>query len=491
MAFLNSSSDSISTPLVGGSTTEDSIQTQVFFKQLEEYQPRCNFALEDYTSFIGRAGVEEMRQLAKPLEGQGWVNVNSTFAGGGVAEMLRSVVPFVRLLGVDARWCAIRGSHEFFKVTKKFHDLLQGVEAPITLEEIFGAYLDNIDENASNTLIAADLVVVHDPQPAAMIMNASILGNVLWRCHLDTSNPNKTVWRFLLPYINHCDGAIFTMPEFVGPGLQIPVYQIMPCIDPLAEKNRDYSDHEALNILDPLFALHGVDPGRPIFAAISRYDIHKNQRRVLEAFRLLREQRKWDPRPYLMFVGNTATDDPEGGAVLSELKELAGDDPDVHFWVNVENNDQVVGALMRVACGFVHVSTREGFGLVVAEALWQGTPVIGSRIGGIKQQVVNGTNGFLVDPQDVQAMASHMARFLAEPDRAAAMGQRGREFVRENFLLPELVKRYLLLMHYYTGVSSDLPHFRHNSLSHREVAHAFGRRHPHLPAADEYRNGHG
>lgn len=491
MAFLNATSDSVAEPTVGGSSTTESVQDQQH-DPLEEYQPSCDFELEDYARFIGARGVEELRMLAKPLEGLGWVNVNSTFSGGGVAEMLRSAVPLAKLLGVDARWCTIRGNHEFFKVTKKFHNLLQGAGAPIELEEIFGAYLDTIDENASNTLIAADLVVVHDPQPAAMIMNASILGNVLWRCHIDTSMPDKTVWRFLLPYINHCDGAVFTMPEFVGPGLKVPVYQIMPCIDPLAEKNRDYTEQEALDILDPLFDVHGVDPGRPIFAAISRYDMHKNQRRVLEAFQLLRAQKKWPVAPYLIFLGNTATDDPDGAAVLAELKELAGDDPDVHFWVNVDNNDKVVGALMHIARAFVHVSTREGFGLVVSEALWQGTPVIGSRVGGIKQQVVDGENGYLVDPLDTQAMAAYMALFMEESDRATAMGQKGHEFVQDNFLLPELVKRYLTLMRYYSGVGSDLPHFRRNGLTHREVAHAFGRRHPHLPEfslMSEPRNG--
>ena len=480
MAFLNSTSDPlVESTFAGGSVTENSENHRLDL--LEEYQPNFDFELKDYSRFIGPQGVEELLELAKPLEGRGWVNVNSTFSGGGVAEMLRSAVPLARLLGVDAHWCTIRGSHEFFKVTKKFHDLLQGAGEPIELEELFGAYLDTIDENANNTMIAADLVVVHDPQPAAMVMAAPILGNVLWRCHIDTSMPDKTVWRFLLPYINHCDGAIFTMPEFVGPGLRIPVYQVMPCIDPLADKNHDYSDFEALEILNPLFNVHGVDPERPIFAAISRYDMHKNQRRVLEAFQLLRDQKTWPVQPYLIFVGNTATDDPDGAAVLADLKEIAGDDPDVHFWVNVENNDQVVGALMHVARAFVHVSTREGFGLVVSEALWQGTPVIGSRVGGIKQQVVDGENGYLVDPLDTQAMASCMARFLEESDRATAMGRKGREFVQDNFLLPDLVRRYLVLMRYYAGISSDLPHFRRNGLTHREVAHAFGRRHPHLP----------
>lgn len=478
MAFLNDTTQALEFPppeALNGNGRDEAVTG------LEEVRPEGAFGLADYEAVIGRSAMDELRRLAEPLAGHGWVNVNSTAMGGGVAEMLRSAVPLARSLGVDARWCTIRGNREFFQVTKKFHNLLQGAGSPISLEEIFGAYLDTIDENACNTFIASDLTVIHDPQPAAMIMNAPILGNVIWRCHIDTSVPDRTVWRFLLPYVNHCDGAVFTMREFVGPGLKIPVYEIMPCIDPLAEKNRHYTRAEALDILQPLFQAHGVDPERPIFAAISRYDVHKNQGTILKAFQRLREARRWDPKPYLLFIGNTASDDPEGDAVLNELRLQAGDHPDVRFWVNVEDNDRVVGALMSIARGFVHVSTREGFGLVVTEALWQGAPVIGSRVGGIKRQVIDGVTGYLADPLDVDAIASHMATVLEDGEAAAELGRQGREHVRRNFLLPELVKRYLILMRYHSRISSDLPSFRYDDLTHSDIIHAFRRPHPHLP----------
>ena len=202
-------------------------------------------------------------------------------------------------------------------------------------------------------------------------------------------------------------------------------------------------------------------PSGPIFAAISRYDRHKNQGTILKAFQRLGEEQRRDPRPYLIFIGNTASDDPEGGDVLNELRQQAGGHPDVRFCVNVEDNDRVVGALMSVARGFVHVSTREGFGLVVAEALWQGAPVIGSRVGGIKRQVIDGVTGYLVDPLDVDAIASRMASVLDDGGAAAALGREGREHVRRNFLLPELLKRYLILMRYYSRVSPDEPSFKH------------------------------
>jgi len=447
---------------------------------LEEYEPDFMLNPEGYKPYISSERVDGLKRLAEPLAGKGWANVNSTFIGGGVAEILRSMVPLARGLGINAHWYMIRGHNNFYQVTKKFHNMLQGLDGSISLEEIFGAYLDTIDENSRNTFITSDVVVIHDPQPVAMVMNGVIVGNVLWRCHIDTSAPNQIIWRFLLPYINHYAGALFTMPEFVNPGINIPLYQIMPCIDPRAEKNRQHSDREALDILAPLFSKCDVDPGRPILAAISRYDVLKNQGTILEAFKRMRRLKNYDPPPYLIFLGNTATDDPGGLAVLEELKQKAVDEPDVKFWVNLENNDQVVGALMCIARGFVHVSTREGFGLVVSEALWQGTPVIGSRVGGIMKQVLDGQTGYLVDPLDVDGIALKMARLLDCPEEAAAMGAQGREHVRRCFLLPELIRRYLILLRFYTNVDRRLPQFRLNDLTYSEVINVVRAKHLYL-----------
>jgi len=464
-----------------GKRTSDMSETDQKTALLEEFKPQNILKAEDYESYIGQERVEELKRLAEPVIGKGWSNVNSTLIGGGVSEILRSVIPLARGLGVQANWYVIKGTDDFFRVTKKFHNLLQGVDQPISMEEIFGAYLDTIDRNARNTLIAADMVVIHDPQPAAMIMNGVIFGNTLWRCHIDTSAPNQIVWRFLLPYINQCAGAIFTMPEFVGPGLQVPLYQISPCIDPKKEKNHQHSDSEALDILTPLFDEHDVDPERPILTAISRYDIHKNQSTILKAFKQLREEKNYNSPPYLIFLGNTATDDPEGGAMLETLKQEAGDDPDIRFWIGVENNDQVLGALMHIARGFIHISTKEGFGLVVSEALWQGTPVIGSRVGGITMQVLDGYTGYLVDPMDVETIAAKMARLLEYPDEAATLGVHGRDHVRKHFLLPELIRHYLILLRFYSGLSQELPEFRLTDLAYSEIIHAMRRPHPHLP----------
>jgi trehalose synthase len=434
---------------------------------LAEYEPHDTHVPEDYAPYIGRKRVEALKRLADPLAGKGWANISSTLVGGGVAEMLRSVIPLARGLGIQAQWYVIRGNETFFQVTKKFHNMLQGLDQSLSMAELFEVYLDTINANARNAHVTSHLVVIHDPQPLAMVLNGLIFGNVVWRCHIDTSAPHRIVWRFLLPYINHCAGAIFTIPEFVGPGLEVPLYQIMPCIDPLAEKNQPCTDGEALEMLAPLFHEHNVDPGRPIVAAISRYDVHKNQGTILQAFKRLREERHYASPPYLIFLGNTATDDPEGGTVLNNLRRQAADDPDVRFWVNVENNDRVVGALMHMARGVVHVSTREGFGLVVSEALWHGTPVIGSRVGGIPQQVLDGHTGYLVEPLDVEAIATRMASFLDTLDDAAALGKQGREHV----------------LRFYTREDRETPAFRLNDLTYSEVLNIMRPGHPSLLAS--------
>lgn len=436
---------------------------------LETFQPTYIYKPEDFLEFIGQERVDELKNLASQVEGKGWTNVNSTLIGGGVAEILQSALPLAIGLGIDAHWYVIKGNENFFQVTKKFHNMLQGIDLTITLEEIFEAYLHTIDENAKNTFIASDLVVIHDPQPAAMVMNGLIFGNILWRCHIDTSAPNEIIWRFLLPYINNCAGAIFTIPEFIGPGLQVPLYQIYPCINPLAEKNKQRNTKEALSILSPLFNEHNIDPDRPIIAAVSRYDIHKNQATIIRAFQKYKEQFKPDPAPYLIFLGNTASDDPEGEEMLNKLKEMGGDDPDIRFWVNVENNNQVVGSLMHLARMFIHVSTREGFGLVVTEAMWQGAPVIGSKVGGITKQVVDGKTGYIVDPLDVDSIVKKIEYLLSHPEQAHIMGEEGRNHVRNNFLIPELVRRYLTLIQYYSGVLKEAPSFRLDDLSYSEL----------------------
>ena len=434
---------------------------------LDAFKPDTPMVIDDYLPIVGKERLDRIKSLAEPLQGKRWCHLNSTFEGGGVAEMLRSLVPAARSLGIDADWHAIRGTDEFFNITKKFHNTLQGLEQTVTAEEVFLDYLKTVESNALNTFIQGDVIVVHDPQPLALVNQGVLYGNILWRCHIDTSKPNKLVWRFLQPYINQTVGAIFTLPEYVGDGLNIPLYQIMPGIDPLADKNSHFNRESALEVLAPLFDQLDIDPERPILAAISRYDPHKNQKTILESFQKLLKEKKYDPAPYLIFLGNTATDDPEGGIILEDLIHHAGDDPNVR--IVVENNNRYVGALMHIAEGFIHVSTKEGFGLVVTEALWQGTPVIGSRVGGIIKQVEDFETGYLVNPHDSDDIALKMARILDDPETSHRLGDQGKELVRENYLITNVLANHLRLMRYYTGIEDTPPDFRLNSLSYSEL----------------------
>ena len=445
-------------------------------KYKNQYVPLEPVNIDLYERFIGKEALDEIKFLAKPLHNKVWANVNSTFVGGGVAEMLQSVLPFARGLGIDARWFVIEGSEDFFTVTKKFHNLLQGVDQPITLQEIFHAYLDTIDENTRNVKIVGHMVTVHDPQPAAMIINGNIYGHTLWRCHIDTTNASRRIWRFLLPYINQYHGAIFTAREFVKNNLQIPTYEISPSIDPLRIKNRLRSRKEALAVLADLFDKHNIDPKRPIIAAISRYDIHKNQKGIIRSFKEMKKTVAKGKHPILIMLGNSATDDPEGSHVYEDIKRAAEGDEDIYLLLNVENNDEVVGSLASIADCFVHISTREGFGLVVTEAMWQGVPVIGSKVGGIPKQVINGLNGFLFSPDDHNGIAQAMKTLIEDEKLREEFGKNAQEHVAKNFLLPHMVRKELILMRYYLEIDNKVPDFRMNEVTYKEITQAlYGR----------------
>ncbi|MCG8429679.1 MAG: glycosyltransferase, partial [Candidatus Omnitrophica bacterium] len=312
--------------------------------------------------------------------------------------------------------------------------------------------------------------------PAALIMNGNVYGHLIWRCHIDTSSASKAIWRFLLPYINHYEGIVFTAQQFVKGNIQVPIYEICPSIDPLRKKNRPRSREEALKTLEPLFNSHNVDPERPIVAAVSRYDVHKNQKTIIRAFKQLKTLSLNCPPPLLIIVGNSASDDPEGAKMYETIKAEAEGDPDIHLWVNVENNDEVIGSLMAAAECFVHISTKEGFGLVVSEAMWQGAPVIGSRVGGIVKQVVDGYNGMLVNPFDADEVAKDLKMLLEDKTMRNTLSKRARETVRQHFLLPHMIKKELQLMRYSLEIDNKVPEFRMNKLTYKEINQAlYGR----------------
>ncbi|MFW6277190.1 MAG: glycosyltransferase [Prolixibacteraceae bacterium] len=431
-------------------------------KYLKEAPPFEALNLESYKEVIGNGKLEKLKQLAAPLENKIWAHVNSTYVGGGVAEMLKSLVPLAKGFGIDAQWHLFEAhSEDFFYITKKFHDLIQGVEQPFSVEELHGVYIDNSIKNFENYSVKADLTVVHDPQPCATSVFGNYEGPKLWRCHIDTTSANKLIWNFFLPFLNHYDGAIFTDERFVKPGIRKPVYLVAPSIDPLSPKNRQLSEQEARQILSPLFNKHNIDGDRPIVLAVSRYDIHKNQSTIIKAFKEIKKDKEVQKKkPILVIVGNTASDDPDGLAMYGQMMEERENDMDIFLLMNIENNDENIGALMRIANQFVHVSTKEGFGLVVTEALWQGTPVIGSNVGGISQQVIDNETGFLVEPFDIGQIKKKMKYLLLHRDESKHIGKQAMEHVRENFLLPSLLEKYLLLMRHYTGIDSNQPYFK-------------------------------
>jgi trehalose synthase len=390
--------------------------------------------LDDYAPVIGAGEIEELRALAKPLAGLSVEMVNSTAVGGGVAEMLNRLVPLAEELGLNIRWEVMTGGDDFFEVTKAFHNALHG--EPYRPEpshfDIFRAYNE---QNFKRIPLDAEFIIIHDPQPAGFIQaRTRKAGHWIWRCHIDLSHPNPSVWDFLESYVSQYDGAIFSSPEFARQ-LQIPQYLFFPAIDPLAEKNRELEPEFTMQVL----ARYSIDPIRPILTQISRFDRLKDPVGVIRAYRIVR--RYFDCQ--LVLAGGSASDDPEGAQVLKEVKQEAEDDPDIKVlelppWAPLE-----VNALQRASTIVLQKSLREGFGLTVSEALWKKKPVVASAVGGIPNQVIHKHTGLLA--HSVEGTAYQVRFLLSHPEIAARLGENGHAHVKENFLITQNLKRYLTL----------------------------------------------
>jgi trehalose synthase len=397
------------------------------------------WSLDAYEDIVPHPILDGLREQARALSGARILHVNATPYGGGVSELLRSSIPLLRDLGLTADWKVIGGRQDFFRATKALHNALQG--SPETLSEAErAAYLDATRENAEQLGGSYDFVVVHDPQPAALLnLHGKGEARWVWRCHIDTSEPNPDAWRFLRPFLADFDAAVFTMPEFVPPDLPVArVRTIAPAIDPLSPKNLDISDRTASQILDWI----GIDlPGR-LVTQVSRFDRWKDPFGVIAAYRLVREQ---VPGLQLALVGSMALDDPEGWEVYSQLSEHAESDPLIHIYTNLTGASNVeVNAFQRLSDVVVQKSVREGFGLVVSESMWKGTPVVAGRAGGIPMQMPEGIGGVLVD--SVEECATAMLELLNDRELAEELGRSGRARVREHFLLPRLLEEELRLL---------------------------------------------
>ena len=390
--------------------------------------------LDEYAAVIGTGEIEELRALARPLQGRRVEMVNSTAVGGGVAEILNRLVPLAEDLGIPIRWDVIEGGEDFFEVTKAFHNALHGApyHAKSSDFEIFKAYQER---NLHRFPMDSEFVVIHDPQPLGLIDERPMGKNHwIWRCHIDLSHPNPAVWNFLETYVSRFDGSIFSSPEFARQ-LPIPQYLFHPAIDPLSEKNRELTPEFVADVL----SRYAIDPLRPILTQISRFDRLKDPIGVVRAYRIVK--RYFDCQ--LVLAGGGASDDPEGASVLKEVREAASGDADIKVlelptWAPLE-----VNALQRASTIVIQKSIREGFGLTVSEALWKKKPVVASAVGGIPTQVIHRHTGLLA--HSVEGTAYQIRFLLAHPDIANRLGERGHEHVKENFLITQNLKRYLTL----------------------------------------------
>jgi trehalose synthase len=383
--------------------------------------------IEQYEDLIGPAAVERIMLKSKRLHDLRVVNISSTFYGGGVAEILSSLTLAQRAIGIRADWRLIQGSPDFFSVTKKLHNALQGADIDLTdLKQHH--YEQIVFHNALRMDIDADLVVVHDPQPLPLVTHYRHTCPWVWRCHIDLSRPNQAVWGYVKSFIEQYDAAIMSLPEYAQK-LEVPQIFFMPAIDPFSTKNQELDEAEIKDRLEH----YGIPDDLPIVAQISRFDRWKDPQGVIDAFRIARKE----VDATLVLLGNVATDDPEGQQVFESLLDCKEE----RILILTAEDSALVNALQRRAAVVLQKSLREGFGLTVTEAMWKGAAVIGGDCGGIRSQIEDGVNGFRVS--SVEQAAQRMVQLLKDESLRRRLGKAARESVRANFLMSRLVEQYL------------------------------------------------
>ncbi|MGG7054945.1 glycosyltransferase [Nitrosomonas sp. ANs5] len=394
--------------------------------------------LQNYGQVAGEDVIRHLQKLALPLRGLKMVHVNSTRVGGGVAEILEKLVPLTQELGIDVRWEVMSGSADFYQCTKSMHNALQGNNVPIPRTQL-DAYERTNAANAEHLrplLEEADLVFIHDPQPAPLLaLCPNRRGKWIWRCHIDISHPYRPVWKYLRDYVAGYDASVFSLPTFAQ-ALPHCEFIIPPSIDPLSDKNIELPEEEISDVLSQF----KIDPARPLVVQVSRFDRFKDPVGVINAYRLAK---RYLPHLQLALAGGGASDDPEGEIVLNEVRMAAENDADIHILMLPPDAHRMINALQRAAAIVLQKSTREGFGLTVTEALWKGKPVIGGNTGGIRLQVIDHHTGFLVNTPEGAAL--RLRYLLRQPKKIQSMGYKAQAFVRENFLLTRQLREYLTL----------------------------------------------
>ena len=398
-------------------------------------------SLEDYKEIVGVNVIGEIHRKASRLYGKHILHINSTYQGGGVAEILNSFVPLMNDIGIDAGWRIVHGNPDFFTITKKYHNALQG--EPIHFTEMKKQlYMQANEDFSTYTHIDHDCVIIHDPQPLPLIKFYKKRQPWIWRCHVDLSDPNERLWEFLSTFMLRYDIIILSNEEYRKKDFPVEQRIVYPAIDPLTSKNMEISDKDVSKYLKKF----GVSTDKPLITQISRFDKWKDPEGVIKVFKRVKE--KFDCR--LVLCGNMATDDPEGPEIYERIrkgaKELIERGDVVLVTDPASSNYIFINALQRISSVIVQKSIKEGFCLAVTEALWKGTPVVASNVGGIPLQVIDGENGFLVESDDTQGFADRIIEILHNPDLAKEMGKNGKEIVRKNFLITRSLSDYLDLL---------------------------------------------
>jgi trehalose synthase len=396
-------------------------------------------SLADYTHIVGRELVEEIRELAEPLKGKRVLHLSATAFGGGVAEILYTLIPLMRDVGLETEWHVIYGREEFFNATKLMHNALQGHPQDLS-EEQWATWRQYNEMNARELSRGWDYCIVHDPQPAAIrSLVPEKAAHWIWRCHIDVSTPNPATMKQLLPYLLPYEASLFHVDNYVPAGLNGGVNIVPPAIDPLTPKNMALSHEDAVFVCSQF----GIDAERPLMCQVSRFDPWKDPLGVIDAYRLVKEKR---PDVQLALVGSMASDDPEGWDFYNATVAHAAGDPDIFILNNFNNVGAIeVNAFQSLADVLIQKSTREGFGLTVSEALWKGRPFIGGDVGGIPLQVEDGISGYLVST--VEECAARSLEILEDPEGARMLGRHGKEQVRRKFLTPRYLRDYLKIFH--------------------------------------------
>jgi trehalose synthase len=384
-------------------------------------------SIYDYEQFVGPQIIERIEYKAKKLKDIHITNINSTYYGGGVAELLSSLTVLMNSVGINTGWRVLQGSTDFFGITKKMHNAIQGNPMHLTERKKY-LYEETIFENSLRNHIRHDFVIVHDPQPLPIVRHYKKRGPWIWRCHVDLTNPEPHLWEYLKPFIEMYDAVIESIPEYKKE-LVTPQFFFMPAIDPFSIKNKALTDQEVTERLNH----YDIPTDLPLVVQISRFDKFKDPEGVVQAFEIASKEIK----ATLVLLGAPATDDPEG----AELYQYLLKHQSKRVIIISQDDTALVNALQHRAHVVLQKSTKEGFGLTVAEAMWKGTPVIGGNVGGIRYQIENGVNGFLVS--NINEAAARIVQIIKNPDLRHQLGKNARESVKQKFLLIRYLEQYL------------------------------------------------